>query len=165
MPQSPIVDIKCHPIGRQPRVWLDANSHGLAVQEILTLEALDHLNLRLCQLFLALVSEFAQRRHGLANIGITNEEVEIVKHPKTEIAIRFKRENGALERNCLNAALLQGFHHRCEPIEQPAISLTCLIDVHTKSIENVVRNALRCDGCQRMPDEPGQPMVNRLSRK
>ena len=88
-----------------------------------------------------------------------------MKHPKTKIAIRLKRQDRTLERNRFDAGFAQRFHDFRQPIEQRAVFVACPIEVHTKSIEDVLRDPVRGRDRERMPGEPGQPMVGRHSRK
>ena len=88
-----------------------------------------------------------------------------MKHAKTKVAIGLDRDDRALERNRLNAVLRQCVHHSRKLVEQHSVILTCPLEVHGESIEDVLGHRVGRDASQRMPGQPGQPMVDRLARE
>ena len=96
---------------------LDTYPDVLVEQSFLTLQVLDHFNLRLGQYFRALISEAEQYRHGGSHVGIANQEIKIAKYAKADMPICLKREDRPLERNRRDAGVRQSLDQSCKFIE------------------------------------------------
>src|SRR3984893_2060481 len=164
-PQSGIVDIERHIDRRQPREQLNGNPAALLQQPLMALEAVNEVKLGRGQLFVALISQAAQRRHGPRKVEIANENARVSEHAKTEVTVGLESEDRAVERDCLNSVVRQRFDHSREFIEQGTVFLTCLIHIRAQGVSYFVRHHIGLDAIQGAPGKRCQPMFHRRPRR
>src|SRR5689334_1801724 len=67
------------------------DTQELAWRRSIALEAVNEVKLGRRQLFIALISQTAQRRHGPRKVEIANENARVSEHTKTEVTIGLER--------------------------------------------------------------------------